>query len=99
MLYVISLIVSTIMCLSKPTNVFIGDKTPHWSTRVEDYVSMPNKIRVIFTKAPNNGFHVKSTVEYWQRNTFNIVNNVTSHLAYYPTMMNNTAFLKEFTYN
>ena len=83
----------------RPSNVFLGDRTPYWSTRVEDYVTRPNTIRLVFTKPNNNGFYVKTTVEYWERNTWNIIDNVTSHLVYYPTMVNNTAFYQEFTYN
>jgi hypothetical protein len=92
------LLISRTLCEVRPPNVWIED-TPLWSTRVEDYVMRPDRIRLIYTKPKNNGFYVKTFVEYWEVDTRNIVDNVTSHLSYYPTMMNNTAFYQEYTYN
>ena len=59
----------------------------------------PERIRLVFTKPKNNGFYVKTFVEYWEVDTQNLIDNVTSHLVYYPTMVNNTAFYQEYTYN
>lgn len=91
MLIWLLLLISSVLCETRPPNEWL-ELTPYWSTRVEDYVMRPNRIRLVFTKPKNNGFYVKTYVEYWEVDPRNIIDNVTSHLSYYPTMVNNTAF-------
>ena len=58
--------------LFKPEPIFLGDRTPKWSSRVEDFVLGPHEIRLVFEKPRNNGFYVTTVVEYDTRNDKNL---------------------------
>ena len=96
MLFLIYLL-SFVWAVTRPPNVYL-EQVPTWSDRVEDYVTMPNKIRLVINKPKNNGFYVKTNIELWQVNTRHLIDNVKSQLVFYPTMGNNSAFYQEYTY-
>ena len=84
-----------VRALFRPYPIFLGDQTPKWSSRYEDYVLRPHEIRLVFEKPKNNGFYVNTVIEYDQRNDVSM-KDPTKQLILYPTHYNNTRFISEY---
>ena len=50
----------------RPKPIFL-EKAPKWSTKPEDYVIQPHRLKLMFERVPNNGFYVITTVKYSER--------------------------------